>query len=395
MEFDPELSFDNTAIAFQHKPDRQLRKANLIFSVINKPWLSALAQQAGLLALNWGLPIKGLIRKTLFELFCGGEHLDEVAQTAGVLADGNVHTILDYAVEGTEEEAEFERVEKELTTAAEKGAALPMTRFVTIKLTGIASTELLENIQSGKQLTPEEQQAMERVTGRLDRICAKTLESSMSLLIDAEESWIQDVIDDQATLMMAKYNTSRPVVFNTYQLYRTDTTEKLKQAHEHAVSNGYVLGAKLVRGAYMEKERGRSEAEGYPSPIHPNKLACDQAFNEALDFCVANRAHIYTMCGSHNEYSNHYLAYLMNRHGIAKDDPRFWFAQLYGMSDNISFNLARAGYNVAKYVPYGPVKAVIPYLIRRARENTSVSGQSSRELELIRRELGRRRRDIV
>jgi proline dehydrogenase len=258
-------------------------------------------------------------------------------------------------------------------------------------VTGIASAELLEKVQAKQQLSPEEKQAFEKVRERVKSICAKAYEYSVPILIDAEETWIQEPIDALAYEMMKKYNSEKAIVFNTYQLYRTASLQNLKDTFRDAQVGNYHVGAKLVRGAYMEKERERAQQLGYPSPIQPTKEDSDKAFNEALEFCVANRNRIAIMCGSHNENSNKILTQLMAKNGISNHDDKFWFAQLYGMSDNISFNLAKSGYRVAKYVPYGPVKSVMPYLFRRASENTSVAGQSSRELILIRKELKRRK----
>jgi proline dehydrogenase len=257
-------------------------------------------------------------------------------------------------------------------------------------MTGIASSELLEKIQRGDKLSAADKAAFERVQSRVDTICAKAHHAKIPVLIDAEETWIQEPIDALAEDMMARYNKEKAIVFNTYQLYRTATLSNLKETYQKSVANNYFIGAKVVRGAYMEKERERAAKAGYASPIHVDKEATDKAFNDALLFCILHVDRMSVMCGSHNEYSNQYLAHLMFEHNIRKDDSRVWFAQLYGMSDNISFNLAKAGYRVAKYVPYGPVRSVMPYLFRRAAENTSVAGQSSRELILIRKELKRR-----
>jgi proline dehydrogenase len=258
-------------------------------------------------------------------------------------------------------------------------------------VTGLASSELLEKVQQKKSLTPGEKSAFDRVCDRVNQICSKAYEAGVPVLVDAEETWIQDPIDDLAYEMMSRYNKKQAIVFNTFQLYRTASLGNLQQAFKNAEAGNYFMGAKIVRGAYMEKERARAEAMGYPSPIHPDKESTDKAFNDALQFSMANLSRMAIMCGSHNERSNYYLTELMKQHKVSHHDERIWFAQLYGMSDNISFNLAKQGYCVAKYVPYGPVRSVMPYLFRRAAENTSVAGQSSRELTLIRKELRRRK----
>jgi proline dehydrogenase len=258
-------------------------------------------------------------------------------------------------------------------------------------MTGVASAELLEKVQSKQTLSVEEQQAFERIRKRVDAICSKAADADIPILIDAEETWIQNPIDALAYEMMAKYNKEKAIVYNTYQMYRTASLKNLRDAFHTAAMHNYFFGAKLVRGAYMEKERKRAADNKYADPIQPTKEATDEAFNKALEFCIDNKQRVSVMCGSHNDYSNYYLTILMNKHGMKANDGRVSFAQLYGMSDNISFNLAKAGYNVAKYLPYGPVKSVMPYLLRRAEENTSVAGQSSRELTLIRKELKRRK----
>jgi proline dehydrogenase len=390
MEPRPKLSFEDTAIAFSYKSNGELRKANFIFTLVNHPWISALATGSVKLALKLHLPVKGLIRRTAFSHFCGGETIHETEKVIEKLAQFNVGTILDYSVEGEKSEAGFENTMQEIIRTIEEAKTYGHIPFSVFKVTGVGSFELLEKINSKEQLNSQEEKAFERIKGRVAQICEKAYLCNIPVLIDAEETWIQDPIDQLAYDMMARFNKTRAIVFNTFQLYRTDTLENLKLGFREASSKGYFLGAKLVRGAYMEKERARAEKMGYSSPIQPGKEATDRAFNEALQFSISNITRLGLMCGSHNEHSNLYLTELLEKHKILANDANIWFAQLYGMSDNISFNLAKAGYNVAKYVPYGPVKAVMPYLLRRANENTSVAGQSSRELILIRKEIARR-----
>jgi proline dehydrogenase len=386
-----DISFDDTSVAFSYKSTNDLKKANFIFSLVNHPWMSALATNSLKLALKLRLPVEGLVRKTAFDHFCGGVTIEDSENAIKNLGQFNVGTILDYSVEGEKSEFGFDQTKNELLHTIDKAASSKHIPFSVFKVTGIGSFDLLEKIQAKQKLSSEDVKAFQRLRSRVDDICNKAYKAGVPVLVDAEETWIQDPIDTLAYEMMAKYNRQKAIVFNTYQLYRTDTFQNLKKACSAARKENYFLGAKLVRGAYMEKERARAESMGYPSPIQPTKDASDKAFNEALAFCVQNIDQVSLMCGSHNEYSNRYLTELMGTTNLSKSDPRIWFAQLYGMSDNISFNLARAGYNVAKYVPYGPVKAVMPYLLRRAAENTSVAGQSSRELLLIRKELSRRR----
>lgn len=391
MNARPNLSFDDTSIAFSYKPTSELKKANFIFSLVSHPWMSAIATGSVKLALNLRLPVEGLIKTTAFDHFCGGVTIEDSVEAVRRLGQYNVGTILDYSVEGEKSESGFDQTKVELLRTIEKAANDKNIPFSVFKVTGLASFDLLEKIQKGAELTSEEQTAFDRAKLRVSEICEKAFTLNVPVLIDAEETWIQDPIDSLAYEMMRLYNQKRAIVFNTYQMYRTDTLDNLKKALEASAREGYWLGAKLVRGAYMEKERARAVEMNYPSPIQPDKASSDKAFNDALVLCMANLSRVEFMCGSHNEQSNLYLTELMAKQQLSPGDKRVWFAQLYGMSDNISFNLARAGYNVAKYVPYGPVKAVMPYLLRRAAENTSVAGQSSRELLLIRKELKRRR----
>lgn len=391
MDTHPPVSFEDTKAAFAYRTDAELKRAHLIFSVVNHPWVAGFATGLVKLSLLLHLPVESIIRKTVFNHFCGGENKDEARQVINRLAAYHVRAILDYAVEGEHTEAGFEQTVSETLSNLETAAASDHIPFCVFKPTGVASAALLEKIQQGIDLNAEEQLAWHRVQERFDRICGRAYELQVPVMIDAEDSWYQDVVDRLAMNMMKKYNTRRAIVHNTYQLYRTTGLANLRNHFHEAVMHNVFFGAKLVRGAYMEKERRRAATMGYPDPIQPTKQATDEAFNKALAFCLDNKQRIALVCGSHNEYSNYYLTVLMEKHGLLPQDERVWFAQLYGMSDHISFNLARCGYNVVKYLPYGPVRAVMPYLFRRAEENTSVAGQSSRELMLIRTELHRRR----
>ena len=391
MEIDPLVKFDDTETAFQYKSDRELRKANFIFTVVNHPFISRLSTGAVKLGMSWGLPIKGIVRATVFDHFCGGETINETEQTVRHLGEFNVKTILDYSVEGEKTESGFDHTAEEILRTFEKAKDSSHIPFCVFKMTGMGNAQLFEKIQTGKTLTKEENSSFQKVKDRVDAICGRAATMGIPVLIDSEESWIQNPIDSVVYEMMAKYNQTACIVFNTCQMYRSDMLTRMKEAFHDAAMHNHFVGLKLVRGAYMEKERERALLMGYPSPIYPTKQETDEAFNKALSFCLDNKQRISIVCGSHNEYSNQFLSVLMDKHGMSVTDKRVWFAQLLGMSDNISFNLARAGYNVAKYVPYGPVEAVMPYLLRRASENTSVAGQSSRELGLIRRELARRK----
>jgi proline dehydrogenase len=391
MESEPRISFEDTANAFSYKSDKELKKAHFIFSTVNHPWISAMAQGSVKLALNLRLPIEGIIRKTVFDHFVGGISIEDSEDVIQKLGHFGIGTILDYSVEGEDSEASFDATTNEIVKTIVKAGKSKFIPFSVFKVTGMGSTELLEKIQRGAKLSDKEVAAFQRVRARVEKLCNAAYENKVPILVDAEETWIQEPIDMLADEMMAKYNREEAIVFNTYQLYRTASLSNLKKAHKNAVDNNYFLGAKIVRGAYMEKERARAADMGYPSPIQETKEASDKAFNEALVFCVDHIDKISFMCGSHNEQSNLLLAKLMAGRNIKRNDPRVWFAQLFGMSDNISFNLAKEGYKVAKYVPYGPVRSVMPYLFRRAAENTSVAGQSSRELIMIRKELNRRK----
>ncbi len=392
MKNDYHLKFDDTSVAFSSKSNRRLRKMHLLFSAMNYKWL----MQAGNTVINFLLkirmPIKGLIKHTVFEHFCGGEDLKECEVTISELAEFNIGAILDYSVEGAKNERGFDETADEVIRTIGKAKATEHIPFSVFKFSGIASFDILEKIQKGKTLTEKEQGYYNNVKSRIERLCKAAHDAEVRLFIDAEETWVQDVIDELVYAMMAKFNKEKSIVYNTFQMYRRDMLENLKEAHVIAEKNGYFLGAKLVRGAYMEKERDRAEVMNYESPIQPDKTSTDRDFDAALAFCIKNRKRISLCAGSHNELSNSYLVEIMHNEGVERDDAEIYFAQLYGMSDNISFKLAKEGYNVVKYVPYGPVQAVLPYLYRRSQENSSVAGQSSRELSYIKKEIARRKR---
>ncbi|MCC5921884.1 MAG: proline dehydrogenase family protein [Cyclobacteriaceae bacterium] len=385
------LDFDNTERAFIYKTDWELRKANLLFSVVKYPWLTSLGTSLLELSLKLRLPIKWIIKKTLFEQFCGGENIKDCTQTIEKIYQYKVGTILDYSVEGEKNEKGFERVKKEVMQNilhATKRTEIP---FCVFKMTGLGRFKLLEKKQSGVQLSQKELAEFEAFKNRVDEICKSAYENKIRVFIDGEESWIQDTIDDIAIDMMRKYNQESAIIYNTYQLYRNDILERLKFHYELSEKHPFHLGAKLVRGAYMEKERERAKEMGYKDPIHKTKEDTNRDFDLAQEFCMNHIDRMGLCSGTHNEESNYKLAKLIQDKGLHPKDPRVFFAQLYGMSDHISFNLTVPRFNVAKYVPYGPVKSVAPYLVRRAKENTSVKGQSSRELLNIKKELERRK----
>lgn len=387
------ISFDNTSIAFSYKSDQELRETYRLFAAMNYPVLTKFGTNLVKIALKLKLPVRTAIKKTIFKQFVGGETIASCEPTIQMLAQYNIKTILDYSIEGEKTENGFEKTTQETLATIEKAKHSDFMPFAVFKVTGIANAQLLEKVQAGTKLSPKEAEAFERVKARVERLCQAAHDAGIGIFIDGEESWIQDVIDDIADAMMEKFNKDKAVVFNTYQMYRKDMLGNLKKAFQRAAMYQYYLGVKLVRGAYMEKERKRAEEKKYPDPIQPDKEATDQDYDQALLFCINNKQRITLVSGSHNEYSNYYLTVLMQKHSLAPQDTRVYFAQLYGMSDHISFNLAKVGYNVAKYVPYGPLEAVMPYLFRRAEENTSVAGQSSREFTLIKEELRRRKQD--
>lgn len=385
------ISFDNLSVAFESKSGAQLRKTYWLFAAMNNPTLMQLGTGSMKTALEWRLPIAGLIKATIFGQFCGGENIEECEKTLNELGKYNIGTILDYSVEGEKTEAGFDATMRETIATVEKAAKAKHIPFSVFKITGLASFDLLEKIQAKGNITDADLQAFERVKQRVEAICKRAADLNVRIFIDAEESWIQKTIDDIAYTMMERFNKKTPIVYNTYQMYCWATLPSLQQAIFEAQSKGYQLGAKLVRGAYMEKERARAKAKGYADPIQPSKQASDDDFNEAITFCLDHLDTAAFCAGTHNEYSSLFLAEEMQKRQIAPQNQRIFFAQLLGMSDNISYNLAKAGYNVAKYVPYGPVASVMPYLLRRANENTSIAGQSSREFLLISREIDRRK----
>lgn len=383
------ISFDNTEIAFKSKTDKELKKAYMLFKVVASPFMVKMGAWFARPALYIGF--KPLIKKTIFKQFCGGETIQECDRTIQLLGSYNVGTILDYSVEGETSEENLDATKNEIIETAHKASGNDAVPFCVFKVTGVARFELLQKVSEGVQLTENEKQEWARAEQRVEEICMAAEKAGTPVFIDAEESWIQQAVDDMATRMMKKINTGKVIVYNTYQLYRHDRFAYLKNEVEQAKAGGYKVGAKLVRGAYMEKERKRAAEKNQPSPIQPDKAASDRDYNSALEFCITHINDVSFCAGTHNEESSLMLIKLMEQNGINPSDKRIYFAQLLGMSDHISFNLANAGYNVAKYVPYGPVKDVLPYLIRRAQENTSVKGQTGRELGLIIKERQRRK----
>lgn len=382
------VSFDNTENAFKSKTNSQLSRSYWLFKLISNPALVNLGANFGPFALNVGF--KGVIKSTIFKQFVGGETINDCSAAIEGLAKYHIGTILDYSVEGKESEKDFDHCERETLATIEKAKKDKDIPFCVFKVTGLARFALLQKVSSKIPLSDIEKTEWERVKKRVYTICKAATEGDQCIFIDAEESWIQPAIDDLANENMALWNKHKAIVYNTFQLYRCDRLAYLEETIKQGKTDIYYIGAKLVRGAYMEKERKRAIDMNYPSPIHTTKENTDLDYNKALKLCVDNIMIMGLCAGTHNEDSSLNLVNLMAEKNIPPADNRINFSQLYGMSDHISFNLSLSGYNVSKYVPYGPVKEVIPYLIRRAQENTSVKGQTGRELSLIMKEKARR-----
>lgn len=402
-----QVSFDNTQNAFAYKSDAALKKAKFLFSSMGYASLVKLGTALTPWAIKAGLPVKGIIRSTIFDQFVGGETLDETAKVAKTLGAYNVSVILDYGIEGGDDgEEAFDHSMHEFIRVIDYAATQPNIPFMSIKVTGFARFGLLEKLDSSvsdhqgslmkryaqavETLTAGEKEEWERVKSRMEKICRTAADKNIGVLVDAEETWIQDPVDVVTILMMEKFNKTKTVVYNTVQLYRHDRLKFLKDSLEAAELKQFILGAKLVRGAYMEKERKRAEEMGYTSPIQVNKQATDDDYNAGVTFCIEHLDKISLIVASHNEHSNLLAVQLLLDKNLPPDHPHVHFSQLYGMSDNITFNLAKAGCSVSKYLPFGPIKDVIPYLMRRAQENSSVAGQTGRELGLIKKEIQRR-----
>lgn len=385
------LDFQDTATAFADKSTSDLKEKYRLFKLMNSPSLVSLGTKMTNFALSCGLPVRGLIKNTIFEQFCGGETIEECQRTIEKLGGSHIGTILDYSVEGKSEEEDFEITKDEIVKTIRRANEDPNIPFAVFKVSGIAPYGTLEKVSAGIELPEKSKLKWQRIQDRVGEICEFAHSLDQPVFIDAEETWIQNAIDRLAEQMMEKYNREKPIVFTTVQLYRADGLGFLKKSHEKAKENGYLYAVKLVRGAYMEKERARAEELDYPSPIQPDKQSTDRDYDAAVDYCLDNIETLAFVAGTHNEKSVQLLAQKMERKRIPHDHPHVFFSQLYGMSDNLSYVLAKNDYNVSKYVPYGPVKDAVPYLIRRAEENTSVQGMMSRELEMIDRELKRRK----
>ncbi len=400
------INFDNTENAFQYKGDKDLKQAHFLFSSMGFQWLVNIGTRLTPWAIKSGLPIKGIIRNTIFKQFVGGETLEETKPVVDMLGKFNVQVILDYGAEGGHDESGFDRAMEQFIKVIDYAGTQSNIPFMSVKVTGIARHELLERLDelmhrstntlvkryeaALTMLSADERAEWERIVGRMDRICIAAMAQNVGVLVDAEETWIQDPVDALVCIMMDKYNRGKCLLYNTTQHYCHDRLPFLRAMLEAASERGFILGNKLVRGAYMERERRRAEEKGYPSPIQPNKETTDRDFDEAVQLCIDHLDICAVVIATHNENSNKLGAELLQKKGLPLNHPHVHFSQLFGMSDNITFNLAKAGCNVSKYLPFGPIEEVIPYLMRRAQENTSVGGQTGRELMLIKKELKRR-----
>ncbi len=386
-----ERIFENTKTAFALKSDAELDRAFFLFKLISVEPLVKIGTSLTNFAIKAKLPVEGIIRTTVFDHFCGGVSESDCMPVVDRMWEAGVSTILDYSVEGKDSEDPLDDAlakTLEIIDFAKEYKAIP---FAVFKPTGYGRFALFEKKGRGEILTQAEAAEWERVVQRFEKTCQKAYDLDVPLLIDAEESWMQDAADELVEQMMQVYNQKRPIVFNTLQMYRADRLDYLKKLHQRAQDKGFKVGAKLVRGAYLEKENERAEEKGYPSPICTSKQLTDANFDAAVSYCLDHLSEISLYAGTHNEQSSYKLMEAMEEREIRRNDPRIWFGQLYGMSDHISFNLGKAGFNVSKYLPFGPVRDVMPYLIRRAEENTSVAGQTNRELELLKKERERRK----
>lgn len=386
------IDFKNTKIAFVSKSDSDLKKAKLMYKVMANASIVKTAKLLTRFAMSVRIPVKWAVKPTIYKLFVGGETIAECDPAVKTLSEHNVGAILDYSVEGKESLEDIEIALEETLNAIRNAGKNDNIPFAVFKPTAFTSSNVLTKASAGDEMTVEEQKEKQNFKDRVNSLCKTAHEVNTPILIDAEDSWYQNLIDETVEEMMQKYNKEKAIVYNTWAMYRHDRLAHLETSYNKAVAGNYFMGAKFVRGAYMEKERERALEMGYESPICKDKKTTDKNYDDALRYSFDHRDKISIFNGTHNEESSLLLAGLMEEAGIPRNDPRFWFSQLYGMSDNISFNMAEQGYNVAKYLPYGPVKHVLPYLFRRATENTSVEGQTSRELVLINTEIKRRRK---
>jgi proline dehydrogenase len=386
----PSLSFEDIEVAFSNKSNWELRKSYGLFRLFNYSSIVSLGTKLTPLAIKWHLPVTPFIKLTIYEQFCGGETLRDCQTAIEHLGEKGINAILDYGVEAKSNETEYDNTCRQILKTIDYGRTNEHVSVVSVKITGLGRFELLEKIHAGEKMNATEKKEYQRIHERVHKISSAAKSAGIQIYYDAEETWIQQPLNDLIEEMMRTYNRDQAIIFNTFQLYTTGCLPYLMEAHQQAAKEGYFFGAKLVRGAYMEKERARAKQQGYPSPIHQNKKAVDADYNAAIDYCLKNLDAVSFCCASHNEYSNKYLAMRMDEKNIPRNHAHIAFGQLYGMGENLTFNLAAAGYRALKLIPYGPVKDVIPYLLRRAEENSSVGGQVTRELNLLKSEMKRR-----
>ena len=385
------ISFENTAIAFGHKTDKELDFSIWLFKLMQNQTLVKWSTSAAQLALNLHLPISRIVKATVFKQFCGGETIEDCNKAIISLGKAGIGAILDYSIEGAQDEETFNSTAEELLRNSDKASSSPHIPVTCMKLTGIIRFGLLEKVSADIELSDTEKQEYSRGIRRVHRICERAHKNGVPIYIDAEETWIQPAIDRLAEGMMRQYNSEKAIVFTTMQMYRHDQIDHLHKLLDEAKREGFVAGVKFVRGAYLEKENERAIKMGYPTLMQPNKESSDKDYNKALQISIQNIQNISICAGTHNEYSSQFLTELMKKAGLPNNHPHIYFSQLYGMSDHISYNLANKGYSVSKYLPYGPVKATMPYLIRRAEENSAIAGQMSKELQLLTSEKNRRK----
>ena len=383
--------FENTEIAFKLRNDRELRKAVMLLRLMSYPAVVRLSGILANLAIRLGIPVRWIVKPTVFSLFCGGESLVESQKVVDRLAKHKVRSLLDYAAEDQQTDEKIESAIREIIATMDYAVKNPAVPFTVFKPTALAPVHILSQTglqtEEGKLSCP----GTEKFSKNFRTLCQSACKRGIPVMIDAEESHYQQIVDNLAAEMMELYNKEKVMIFNTIQMYRHDRLDFLKESIRNARKKNYHLGIKLVRGAYMEKERERALKLGYPSPIHPDKESTDNAFNRAITICLENIDITDLFAGTHNEQSLLMLMDRMKEYKLENSDPRIYVSQLYGMSDHISFNMAACNYNVAKYLPYGPVSYLLPYLIRRAEENRSVTGQAGRERRLLKLEIERRK----
>jgi proline dehydrogenase len=384
------LDLHDTATAYAGYSDAELKEKFRLFKMLNSPLLNSLGTGITKFALSLGLPVEGMIKATVYKQFCGGETISESESAIRHLASGGIGTILDYSVEGETTQEGFDKTKNEIIRTIERAKGDPNLPFCVFKMSGIAPLGTLERLSARKKLDAKSQAKACRIHDRVVEICEAAYAIRQPVFIDAEETWYQDAVDRMAMEMMARFNQEEAIIYNTIQLYRTDRLQHLKDSRRQSLKDGYIYAAKLVRGAYMEKERAHARENGYPSPIHATRADTDADYNVALEYCLKHYKDMSFVAATHNEASTKLIAEQMHDAGIPNDHPHIHFSQLYGMGDNISYVLAARGYNVSKYVPYGPVHDTVPYLMRRAQENSSAAGHMSREMELLGTEIRRR-----